>query len=162
MVTFAFGTTAPAESCTVALNVPVSCCPKPVDVSRMRTSSNAAALVIFFNVASSRVEFIAPPRISFGTKLTTPVPDPIPETAWHPVKAVSAYVVDSYYSKKRRNLPPMVRHCQEKKRFFKESVHLLTIGGKLAVLIGPESWGKPANRGLSAGLVRCLYAGTYR
>jgi hypothetical protein len=34
-------------------------------------------------------------------------------------------------------------HCQEKKRFSKESVHIPPIGGKLAALVGAESWESP-------------------
>jgi hypothetical protein len=34
----------------------------------------------------------------------------------------------------RRTLPPIDEHCQEKNRFFKESVHIGPIGGKLSAL----------------------------
>jgi hypothetical protein len=46
----------------------------------------------------------------------------------------------------------MNRHCQEKKRFSKESVHIPPIGGKLAALTGPEFLEKPAIWGRRAGL----------
>src|SRR5580765_6121461 len=64
IVTFAFGTTAPAASEIVALSVPVNCWPKQGEANRMRASSKAAALAVFLNAESTRVEFITPPRIS--------------------------------------------------------------------------------------------------
>lgn len=51
-------------------------------------------------------------------------------------------------------------HCQEKKRFFKESVHPGTIGGTLSVIDRAEIVEKPANWGHTSGLVRwgvCLH-----
>src|ERR1700692_3774745 len=129
IVTFAFGTTAPPASATVPLNVPVNCCAKQVDASRMRTSRNAAALAAFFTAVSSKVEIIAPP----GLQRTSPV-------RWAQFRrtetkyggTVSDYVMDSYYPEERRNLPPIDQHCQEKNRFFKEKVHLLAIVRKLS------------------------------
>lgn len=45
----------------------------------------------------------------------------------------------------------MNEHCQEKKRFFKESVHPGTIGGTLSVIDRAEIVGKPAKLGTHGG-----------
>src|ERR1035441_6168502 len=59
------------------------------------------------------------------------------------LRTVTDYVVFSYYCLERRKLPPINRHCQEKNRFFKESVHIWDNGGTLSVLIGPKSRESP-------------------
>jgi hypothetical protein len=57
--------------------------------------------------------------------------------------AVTDYIVDLYYPTERGNLPPIDQRCQEKNDILEKGVHLLTIGGKLSVSIGPESWESP-------------------
>ena len=79
MVTLAFGTTAPAESATVPVSVPVNCCPKPSGASRRRTSNMAAALAVFidFSDTISNLEIIDPPEFAL---LLSPNPTHLPRS----------------------------------------------------------------------------------